>query len=145
MTGASGRRALPSGPTRRGLPDHDSTARDAAIDAWAQRSSGPVNWRTLPPQQARMVWQELRAWVDWFRIEFSYDHRVVPPCWHQHRALTDLLSALHDHWRSAYDPMSAAASASEWHRALIPLEARLREWAARTGCSPKEHRPDLIA
>jgi hypothetical protein len=83
--------------------------------------------------------------VNWFRLEFSYDHRVVPPCWYQHRALVSVLAALHDHWSAAYDSLNGAGGASEWHRALITLEARLRDWAARTGCTADTHRADLIA
>jgi hypothetical protein len=58
--------------------------------------------------------------------------------------LVELLSALRDHWRAAYDPLNSPTAASEWHRVLAQLEPRLREWAARTGCTPTQHRPDAM-
>jgi hypothetical protein len=80
--------------------------------------------------------------VQRFRAEFCLDHRVVPPCWYRHPALVSVLSALRDHWLAAYDPLGALMGPSDWHRALMPLEVRLRDWAARTGCTAGVHRPD---
>ncbi len=94
---------------------------------------------------ARQRWHELREWVDWFRAEFAFDHRVVPPCWYRHRALVSVLSALRDHWLAAYDPLNTPIGASDWHRALWQMEQRLREWASRTGCTTGEHRRDVLA
>jgi hypothetical protein len=122
-----------------------AAAVDARLEAMLGAVSGPLNWRAVTPDEAPDRWRALREWVDWFRAEFDYDHRVVPPCWYRHRALVNLLSALRDHWRFAYDPMNTAVAAADWHRALIVLEARLREWAARTGCTVAEHRPDVLA
>ena len=116
---------------------------DRALTELLLRTRGPLDWRTLPAHDAVTVWGELRDWVGWLRAEFGFDHRVVPPCWYRHRALVSVLSALHDHWLAAYDPMSSLAGAGEWHRGLIQLEARLREWASRTGCSLGEHREDI--
>jgi hypothetical protein len=113
------------------------------LDVLFGRAGGPVNWRGLPANRAGEQWRLLRAWVTWFCTTFGYDHRVVPPCWYRHSALVELLSALRDHWLSAYDPLNSPTAASEWHRVLAQLEPRLREWAARTGCTNREHRPDL--
>jgi hypothetical protein len=85
---------------------------------------------------------ELREWVDWLQQRYSLDHRVIPPCWEQHGALVDLLTALRDHHAAAFDPYQAATAATEWHRVFRDVELRLREWASRTACSPFEHRPD---
>jgi hypothetical protein len=127
-------------------PD-DETAFDAgaAAAAYAARPAGPVNWRELGPADAEVAWRDLRAWVDWFRTRLGLDHRVVPPCWYHHPALVDLLSAVHDHWREAYQRTSPRSAGADWHRALIGLEQRLRDWAARTGCTPTLHRPDVVA
>ncbi len=113
------------------------------LDALLGRAAGPVNWRALPPDRAAEQWRMLRAWVSWFRTTFAFDHRVVPPCWYRHAALVEVLSALRDHWLAAYDPLNSPTAASEWHRVFAQLEPRLREWAARTGCTPSEHRPDV--
>ena len=107
-------------------------------------ATGPVEWRGVSADDAPAAWAALRDWVDWFRQEFAFDHRLVPPCWYQHRAMVSVLSALHGHWICAYDSLNAASGASEWHRALVQLEPRLREWAARTGCTVGAHRPDVI-
>ena len=112
------------------------------LDALLGRAAGPVMWDVLSPEDATEQWRTLRAWVSWFRTRFGFDHRVVPPCWYRHDALVELLSALRDHWRAAYDPLNSPTAASEWHRVLAQLEPRLREWAARTGCTRTEHRPD---
>jgi hypothetical protein len=116
---------------------------DARLNELLAAATGPVNWRTLAPDDAAAAWVALRDWVDWFRIEYGYDHRIVPPCWYRHPAMVSLLSALRDHWTCAYDPLNTPTGASEWHRVLQQLEPRLREWAARTGCSTGSHRPDL--
>ena len=108
-------------------------------------ASGPLNWRAVSAADARQRWRALREWVDWFRAEFGFDHRVVPPCWYRHRALVSLLSALRDHWLYAYDPMNTAVAAADWHRGLIAMEQRMREWASRTGCTIAEHRCDVLA
>lgn len=138
-----------------GMDGAPTAGLDAAWDAGAEvdaqlaqilgATSGPLNWRDLPATDAAAAWAQLRAWVDWFRFEFGYDHRVVPPCWYRHPALVNLLAALRDHWTHAYDRLASAAAASEWHRALLVLEPRLRDWASRSGCTIGAHRPDVIA
>jgi hypothetical protein len=118
---------------------------DARLEALLGAASGPVNWRSVASSAARQRWLELRDWVDWLRVEFGFDHRVVPPCWYRHRAMVSMLSALRDHWVCAYDPVNTPIGASDWHRGLMQLEQRLREWASRTGCTASGHRPDVLA
>ncbi len=105
---------------------------------------GPVDWRSLRPSEARAAWQELRDWVEWLNDRYALDHRVVPPCWYRHPALVEVLTALRDHHRYAFDPMQLPTAASEWHRVFRDLEPRLRDWASRTGCTRETHRPDVI-
>ena len=116
---------------------------DAALTELLRRARGPRDWRALSSREAAASWGELREWVDWLRAECGFDHRVVPPCWYRHRGLVSVLSALHDHWLAAYDPMGSLLGPGEWHRGLMQLEARLREWASRTGCTLGEHRADV--
>lgn len=130
---------------RAGAPWDAGAAVDARLEAMLGAASGPVNWRVVSSADAAARWESLRRWVTWFRTEFGFDHRVVPPCWYRHPALVHLLSALRDHWLYAYDPMNTAVAASDWHRALMVVEQRLREWAARTGCTIGAHRPDVVA
>jgi hypothetical protein len=127
------------------VPWDAAAAVDARLEAMLGATSGPVNWRAVTTKDARARWEALREWVAWFRAEFGFDHRVVPPCWYRHPALVNLLSAIRDHWLYAYDPMNTAVAGADWHRALIVLEQRLRDWASRTGCTVGAHRPDLLA
>jgi hypothetical protein len=119
---------------------------DAQLESlFSRKSSGPLNWRTMPGADAIDEWQTLREWVDATRREFALDHRTIPPCWYRHPALVSVLSALRDHWSAAHDPMAGLNGPSEWHRAFMLLETRLRDWAARTGCTASQHRRDVIA
>ena len=118
---------------------------DARLEALLAAATGPVNWRDLPAEQAETKWTALREWVVWFRREFAFDHRVVAPCWYLHPALVSVLSALRDHWVCCYDPLNSPAGAADWHRSFAQLEPRLREWAARTGCTLGAHRAEVVA
>ena len=116
---------------------------DATLSELLRRARGPRDWRALSSREAAASWGELRDWVEWLRAEFGFDHRVVPPCWYRHRPLVSVLSAVHDHWLAGYDPMGSLLGPGEWHRGLMQLEARLRDWASRTGCTLGEHRADV--
>lgn len=118
---------------------------DTQLGTLFAAESGPVNWRETSSTDAKAAWACIRDWVEWFRREFVFDHRVVPPCWYRHAALVSVLSALHDHWRAAYEPLNTPAASSEWHRSLVQLEQRLRDWASRTGCTVGAHRRDVVA
>lgn len=122
-----------------------ATLADTQLGTLLATAGGPVNWRGMSSADAKAAWAQLCDWVEWFRREFIFDHRVVPPCWYRHSALVSVLSALHDHWRSAYDPLNTPAASSDWHRSLVQLEQRLRDWASRTGCTVGAHRPDVVA
>ncbi len=106
--------------------------------------ASPVDWCRVGSGVAGQRWSELREWVVWFRREFGFDHRVVPPCWYRHLALVSVLSAVRDAWLGAYDPLNSPAGPADWHQRLLVLEPRLREWASRTGCTLGAHRPDVV-
>jgi hypothetical protein len=59
-------------------------------------------------------------------------------------ALVSVLSALHDRWRHAYDPLNPLPGPSDWHQTSLQLEPRLREGASRTGCTVAVHRSDIV-
>jgi hypothetical protein len=105
--------------------------------------ANPLDWRTVPAYETEQRWNELRDWVGWFKDRYALDHRVVPPCWYLHGALVDLVSALCDHHRVNFDRLASPSGATEWHIAFRNVEPRLREWAARTGCTRELHRPDV--
>jgi hypothetical protein len=118
---------------------------DGYVEPMLTAACGPLSWSSVKSTEARQQWSALREWVEWLRLTFAFDHRVVPPCWYRHPALVEVLSALRDHWVCAYAPLNPALGASDWHRALIQLEQRLRDWAARTGCTTSVHRADVLA
>jgi hypothetical protein len=118
---------------------------DARLAALLGAASGPLNWHALRSVDAADCWEDLRAWVDWFRGEYGFDHRVVPPCWYRHSALVSVLSALRDRWLCAYDPLNTPVGSSDWHVTLMQLEPRLRDWASRTGCTVAAHRDAAVA
>ena len=103
----------------------------------------PTDWRTVPASIGAEEWADLREWVEWFRDRYRLDYRVVPPCWYLHGALVDLLTALRDHHEYAFSGLQAGPAATEWHRMLLDLEPRLRDWVSRNGCTRDEHREDV--
>ena len=119
--------------------DDTGAAVDARLAELLSAAGGPLEWRSISAADAPGCWEELRRWVSWFRFEFAYDHRVVPPCWYRHPSLAQVLSALRDQWMVAYDPLSGRDGAAEWHRSLMLLEQRLRDLlpgpGARWGCT----------
>ena len=104
---------------------------------------GPIDWRRLEAQEAADVLAELTLWVGWLVERYSLDHRVVPPCWVRHDALLEVLTALWGDYVQCYVLGRTMSAPVEWQRNFRDLETRLREWAARTGCTPGVHRDDF--
>lgn len=105
---------------------------------------GPVHWPALLPEEAAVMWPDLRAFVELLVDRFGLDARTVPPCWYRHNRMVETLSALRDHERACFANQNSAAAAMDWFRALRETEARLIEWTARTGCTAGEHRGDPV-
>ena len=103
----------------------------------------PTDWRAVPADVSVKRWNELRDWVHWLTHRYALDTQIVPPCWYHHPALVDLLTALRDHHRYAFDQFQPAIAGTDWHRTFADLETRLRAWASRTGCNLDQHRPDI--
>lgn len=119
------------------------TGYDDALDEVVRDLASPLDWRTVPAEEAEQRWRELGEWVAWFADRYALDHRVIPPCWYLHGALVDLLSALRDRHRMDFERFAAPSGPAEWHTIFRNLEPRLREWAARTGCTRDAHRADM--
>ena len=43
-------------------------------------------------------------WIRWCVRRYGLDHRTIPPCWYQHGALVEELSALRTGWQAAHTP-----------------------------------------
>jgi hypothetical protein len=102
-----------------------------------------VCWKDLDPTGVAAEIERLRDWVDWLVERYCIDHKTIPPCWSEHGALTEELSALHTLWEVCYLGAAAPADPATFHRELDTTLRRLREWSARRGCGRSDHRPDI--
>ncbi|MFC9553651.1 hypothetical protein ACFTWF_22620 [Rhodococcus sp. NPDC056960] len=88
---------------------------------------GPFDWRHLDQQAASELWVELIHWVEWLRERYDFG-RDIRPCWFQHSALVEELTAAMVAHRSSYqqtkDPYHHGPAA--WHyQVLRPMMARM--------------------
>jgi hypothetical protein len=60
----------------------------------------------LAPEELRRCWAELQVWVSWF-VDRYHLADEVPPCWPQHPALVDELSALWHYHQEVTRPFVA--------------------------------------
>jgi len=100
----------------------------------------PVCWATLTDQEMQEEHQALADWIAWLVDRYTLDHRTVPPCWDQHGALVEELSALRTAWLASYALTGRPEAPLEWHAAFAMARQRLADSVARTGCRPSEHR-----
>lgn len=101
-----------------------------------------VCWPALTVEAAEAELHTLANWVEWLVGRYSLDHRTVPPCWHEHGALVEELSALHSLWQACYGPDASPADPTNFQQHLSLALMRLRDWAARRDCKPGNHRDD---
>jgi hypothetical protein len=114
--------------------DANSTRRDTGM-----LGVTVINWRTLQHDAAPAAWKELGEWVDWFTRRYSIPARKIPPCWYQHGALVEELSALHTAWLVSFDTMDAGYGPIGWHERLAATLPRLTTWyngECQTGHTP---------
>ena len=104
----------------------------------------PLCWRALTAQERKDQVNALREWIGWLVGRYALDHRTVPPCWEQHGALLEELSALRTAWLTAFAVTSPGDSPLDWHTNFAAARLRLADWVSRTGCRVGEHRPDSI-
>ena len=69
------------------------------------------------------------------------DHTVIPNCWWRHNGHVEALQALRDHEQVSYADSAPRSAATSWHREFGFIEARLREWAAHSGCAGQHREP----
>jgi hypothetical protein len=100
----------------------------------------PVCWATLSDDETAEEHEALADWIAWLADRYLLDYRTVPPCWVQHGALIEELSALRVHWLASYALTARPEAPLEWHAHFAAARQRLADWVARTGCRPGEHR-----
>ena len=62
----------------------------------------PVDWNTLPADEAWGEWRDLNEWVDWIRKSHGLPATVIAPLWHRHDEMVWELSAQHLSFRASY-------------------------------------------
>lgn len=144
MTGSGSGARHPAEPDESRDGGLDGTDPFAEFLTAPQQLPRPIRWDDLEPQAHAAALHDLADWVRWLVVRYAMDQRDVPLCWYRHGALVEELSALRGAWQIAYDPTQPATAAVDWHATLAYGRQRLREWAARTGCRQREHRPDSI-
>jgi hypothetical protein len=135
-------------------PEHEPlvTGEDIPLDYGADpferafgQLRGPIHWPSLTAEEAVAHLEPLREWVESLVRRFAIEPRTIPPCWHQHPAQVEILSALRDHERADYADMSSPTAGLEFIRALHDVLLLLTEQVGKTQCSLNGHRDDLIA
>jgi len=99
-----------------------------------------ICWPNLTPAEAAEHFDALDDWVAWLADRYQLDHRVIPPCWADHGALVEELSALRTGWLTAFCLTATGDAPLTWHAEFANTRQRLADWAARSGCRPGEHR-----
>lgn len=102
----------------------------------------PICWRALTAQEREEQLEALNDWIRWLAQCYALDHRTVPPCWTEHGALLEELSALRTAWLTAFAATSSGDAPLAWHTNFAAARQRLADWASRAGCRSGEHRPD---
>jgi hypothetical protein len=123
----------------------DAVRRDLDTPAAPTGIQAPVRvvcWPRLTLEQTDHALRVLSGWVEWLVSRYSLDHRTIPPCWHQHGALVEELSALRTLWQACYNSDASLADPANFHQHLNLALMRLRDWATRRDCKPGHHRDD---
>ncbi|GAA0597724.1 hypothetical protein GCM10009534_35120 [Kribbella sandramycini] len=102
-----------------------------------------VCWRDLDSASAAEEVGRLTEWVVWVAGRYNLDHKVVPPCWPEHGAVIEELSALRTFWESCYQDDAGPSEPLAFHRDLTLALRRLRDWTSLLGCSRTNHRSEV--
>ncbi len=103
------------------------------------------SWQHLGGNPRTQQWLELRSFVDWlisrYNLTAGQDHYIAP-CWYEHGAAVEELTALMAAWRSVYcdgdDPTEGLA---RWHTTwLWPTLSRLQKVGRWSSCVDHGHR-----
>lgn len=104
----------------------------------------PVNWNSLPADEAWKEWHDLNDWVDWIRKSHGLPPTVVPPLWHRHDEMVWELSAQHLSFRASYHRDAAPTAPAAWRRDFWESQQRLRQMVAACGARLDRDRPTRV-
>lgn len=105
-----------------------------------QAPGGKSQYRRLRPElhetagSADRSHQELRAWVSWAVAIYRLSD-VIPPCWQQHAALAEELSAFFLTWVAVWSDQTHQDSGIVWHEQLYRARERFTHWSQGARCS----------
>ncbi len=102
----------------------------------------PMCWSANLKAEQDKALKELRTWSERLVRRYALGHRTVPPCWAEHGALVEELSALHTAWAKAFAAASTADEPLRWHGDYAAARRRRADWAAWSGRRVGEHRPE---
>ena len=122
-------------------PEPEPMAASGEDDAHTPEPPRPINWNLLTAEEAQVEWLELNAWINWLRHTYGLNVGVIPPLWHRHPELIWELSALRQHWLSAYEPKQHGSAPIGWHRDFADAKQRLHDWVAACGTRLDSDRP----
>lgn len=104
----------------------------------------PVRWDTLTPDATQRELGQLGAWVVRLVERYQIDARTIPPCWSNHGALVEELSALHTAWLSSYALTAPGNAPLAWHGSFATCRSRMSDYTARSGCTANCHRSQRV-
>lgn len=122
----------------------DMLSRLESLDSSAGRppdSPAAWSWRSLGPEAAGELSEQLDAWVNWVRHRYPLAMKI-PPCWADHPEIIEELTALWLAWQAAYEePDPSLTAAADWHDRWLPgVLHRMEHGPFSLNCSSK-HQP----
>jgi hypothetical protein len=104
----------------------------------------PVDWNTIPADEAAGEWRDLNGWVDWIRKSHGLPATVIAPLWHRHEEMVWELSAQHLSFRASYHRDAQPTAPAAWRRDFWDAQQRLRQMVAACGTRIDRDRPTRV-
>jgi hypothetical protein len=101
----------------------------------------PIVWRELNEQDYSYYMLKLNAWVRDLVEIWEIPVAIIPPWWHRHEMLIELLTGLWCHWLQAHDQEQNLSAKFLWQRDLEEWKGRMRQAVAMLGCRIDSCRP----
>ncbi|MDR0592424.1 MAG: hypothetical protein LBG60_04020 [Bifidobacteriaceae bacterium] len=152
--------AVPAGPAViEHNDDRDYDDRPAGTETSADQSSPdgfftggfdlepppiPVSFNDLDADILAETMRELDAWVEQLREVWSLPAGVIPPYWHRHDCLIELLASLWTHYLGAFHPTQDASAPFGLWRDFEDWKDRMREQVAQVGTRLDSDRPARV-